>query len=68
MDCSKKRYLTRSIAKEALKRANKESRSLYSKLTNVYQCDECGYWHMTSIPKKKSRAISRHGKNTNNNK
>lgn len=67
MDCSKIRYLTRSIAKKNLKRANKVSHSLHSKLTNVYKCDRCGYWHMTSMPKKKSRAIIRYGKKTNNN-
>ena len=61
--CTKKRYLTRRWAKQALKEFNKHPDGLYAKLTNVYKCDECGYWHMTSIEKKKSRAITRHGKN-----
>lgn len=61
MNCTKKRFSSRSMAKQALKKMNKSCNSLYAKLTNVYECPECGYWHLTSIPKKKSRALTRHG-------
>lgn len=60
--CTKKRFLTRKWAKHFMKEANKSNKGLIDKLTNVYKCDECGYWHMTSLDKRKSRAISRHGK------
>lgn len=57
--CNKFRYLTRKIAKRALKEMNKSGRRA-KKLTNVYEC-ECGYWHTTSIRAKKSRNITKYG-------
>jgi rubrerythrin len=62
MSCTKKRFLSRAIAKQHMKKLNKSAKGLYAELTNVYQCPECGYWHFTSIKKSKSRAITRHGK------
>lgn len=57
--CNKIRYLTRKIAKRALKVLNK-SGALARRLTNVYLC-QCGYWHTTSIRAKKSRSITKYG-------
>lgn len=58
MKCQKAWYLTRSDAKKALKRINKNYVT-EKELTNVYKC-ECGYWHLTSLPKQVSRDITRH--------
>lgn len=61
MSCTKKRFLSRTLAKQHMKKLNKSAKGLYAQLTNVYECPECGYWHFTSIKKSKSRAIKRHG-------
>ena len=54
--CSKKTYLTRWEAKQAIK--NPLLKKSY-KLTNVYFCDVCKSWHTTSMPKQKSRDYKR---------
>ena len=62
--CVKLYFVSRKLAKRALKSFNKESQGLRSKLTNVYWCSKCEFWHITSMNKKKSRAITRYRKNT----
>lgn len=60
MRCEKVYYSTRADAKAALKRINK-LHNTDKKLTDVYLCDKCNHWHLTSMNKKKARAIRRHG-------
>lgn len=65
MRCEKVSYSTRVNAKAALKRINK-LHITERKLTDVYHCDRCGNWHLTSMDKRKTRAIRRHGINPKN--
>lgn len=54
MTCGKKRYRTRKEAKKALKDIN-HTNALDKKLTDVYYCNDCIGFHITSMKKKKSR-------------
>ena len=62
MGCNKKSYKSRKIAKREMKRLNK-NKALKKKLTNVYFCEEHNAYHLTSMPKKQSRNISRKKRN-----
>jgi hypothetical protein len=59
MPCGKgkQRYIEKSDAKAAKRQINKS----YSdkKITNIYWCEDCSAYHLTSMPKKKSRKITR---------
>lgn len=62
--CLKVCYWTRKAAKAEMKALNKNH--LTSKeIKNVYFCDECSSWHLTSMSKKRSRHFT---KNINNGK
>jgi hypothetical protein len=62
--CQKKCFKTRKAAKEFMKKLN-----TYKKagLTDVYKCDECLSWHLTSMNKKDSRKYTRFLNNNKNN-
>lgn len=46
MSCRKRAYETRDLAVEALLGAR--IRFHGNTATGVYQCEDCGYWHLTS--------------------
>jgi hypothetical protein len=54
---SKRVYFERSDAKAAKRRINKDA-SL-SPVTNIYWCDDCSGYHLTTMDKKESRDITR---------
>jgi len=64
--CIKKPHLTRKDAKASMKYQN-TIHHFENKLNNVYYCEICSCWHITSMSKKKSRNIN-HKKNKNNEK
>lgn len=55
--CSKKSYLTRSEAKAAKKQVNKTRKW---GITNIYWCDDCRAYHLTTMAKEASRNKTRH--------
>lgn len=59
--CGKLVYVSRALAKRALKLFNKvkESGKWAKKLTNVYYCEACSGYHLTSMSKRRSRKITR---------
>lgn len=58
--CNKRCYTSRVIGRKALKAWNKHNKN---KMTNVYHCDICDSYHLTSLDKQKSRSFSRYLKN-----
>lgn len=58
---SKARYVSKDEAKRAKKNINKSFSK--AKITNIYWCDPCAAYHLTSMPKEKSRNITRHNNN-----
>jgi hypothetical protein len=56
--CNKKCFATRKEAKKFLKEANKVKR-LAKELTNVYWCEGCNSFHVTSQDKERSREYTR---------
>jgi hypothetical protein len=56
--CYKKVHATRALAKRAMRLIN-TSGKLARKITNVYYCDTCSGYHLTSLKKKKSRYFNR---------
>ncbi len=48
--CVKKRYSTRKEAKKELKKIIRKSKK-DKKPTDVYYCDDCQQWHLTSMIK-----------------
>jgi hypothetical protein len=46
MACTKKTYQTENLALEALIEAR--TRFVQNTSNNVYRCEECGNWHLTS--------------------
>lgn len=65
MSCGKKNYPSRKKAKAARKRLNNKYPD--QKLTNIYYCDECVSYHLTSMKKKKSRFLTRRNNNIKKN-
>ena len=59
MKCLKHRYPTKAIAKKYLKQINKQH-TADRKLTNVYYCELCTGFHLTSQPKQASRDYTRY--------
>lgn len=57
--CMKIVYRTRGEAKKALKELNKQGPNVTKKLTDVYYCEKCSCYHLTSMNKKKSRFFKR---------
>lgn len=57
--CLKKPYTTRSEAKKAMKLLNK-SHNLKNNLTNIYFCEKCSQYHLTTLPKQASRDFTRY--------
>ena len=55
--CIKKTYATRKLAKALMKQQN-TVHHFENKLNNVYYCEICSCWHITSMSKKKSRSIN----------
>lgn len=68
MACGKICYLNRKQAKKSLKEINRQLKKRGEEiiLKDVYLCNECLYWHTTSIPKIRSRDLTRHYKNLKN--
>ena len=56
LTCKKKTYSSRKKAKKARRQMRLQKGW---KMTNIYYCEECQGYHMTSMDKRKSRAISR---------
>lgn len=56
--CMKKGYMTRKIAKSALKRLRKTDKK-FEDLKNVYLCPDCGLYHMTRWDKKKMESLNK---------
>jgi len=52
--CDKKNYISRSVAKKKMKLLNKKN-ILDKKIKDVYFCNVCRSWHLTSMNKKKAR-------------
>lgn len=44
----KRRYLSRSAAYDAMLRINADAERNPKLLRNLYRCDMCGGWHLTS--------------------
>lgn len=61
MSCGKKGYITRSEAKKNKKRLVK----LGHTITNIYYCEDCSYYHLTSMNKQQSRNITKKVKKEN---
>jgi hypothetical protein len=59
MPCGKGKrpYLNKDDAKRAKKTINKSSTT--SKVTNIYWCDDCSAYHLTTMDKRKSRQITK---------
>lgn len=57
MTCGKRGYSSRKDAKRAIKYFN--TRFKDNNLTDVYWCEECSYYHLTSMPKQQSRDYRR---------
>lgn len=57
MTCPKIRYHTRQDAKNARRLLNKK---FHLGLTNIYYCESCAAYHLTTQTKKKGRNITRH--------
>jgi ribosomal protein L20 len=57
--CGKFVYRDRAEAKKALKELNKQGPNISKKLTDVYYCEFCSAYHLTSMNKKKSRYLKR---------
>lgn len=54
--CNKKRFITRVLAKSALKIIQRTSKN--EKIPqNFYWCEECSAFHLTSIPKQEWKGI-----------
>lgn len=58
MTCGKVTYTSRRQAKEAMKKMN-HTNICQKKLTDVYFCDECQHWHLTSMGKRQSRRLKK---------
>lgn len=56
MNCKKKCFQTRKEAKKEMKDLNHWREK---KLTNIYWCDTCSAFHLTSMDKNKSREYTR---------
>lgn len=61
MNCQKRCYQSRAEAKRALKRINQLNGD--NNLKDVYWCEECQHWHLTSMTKKDSRNFTRRIRN-----
>lgn len=57
--CLKNCYDTRKEAKKRMKELNK-AHHFEGKLNNIYYCEQCSSYHLTSMPKQKSRDWTRH--------
>lgn len=60
--CTKRCYRNRHDAKKYIKETNRAA-CLEFKLTGSYYCDMCKAYHVTSMPKQKSRDFGRFLKN-----
>jgi hypothetical protein len=58
LSCVKKCFSSRQEAKKKVRELNR-SGTLGKELTDVYYCNQCSAWHMTSMKKKKSRHLTR---------
>lgn len=58
MGCGKRGYFSRKEAKKAMRYYNTQFKD--TPLTDVYYCDECSYYHLTSMPKQQARDYRRH--------
>lgn len=56
--CGKIQFVTRADAKKFMKRENSRRNEILFRA--VYFCDSCKAFHLTSMEKKRSRAITRH--------
>jgi hypothetical protein len=56
--CFKVCYQSRKQAKKALKEQNTTKKRF--NLTDVYWCDKCRSYHLTSMGKQRSRDLKRH--------
>lgn len=54
--CKKVPYDSRAMAKTAIKQLNRQFAN--GGLKDAYFCDKCDAWHITSMEKKKSRALT----------
>lgn len=59
MPCGKGKrvYFEKSKAKEAKRRINKTPG--FDPITNIYWCDDCSGYHLTSMNKQQSRNLTR---------
>ena len=61
--CQKKGFKTKKIAQEALEEILKYPTKVQKReLKHVYKCDQCGFWHLTSMSKKQFQIIDRNKK------
>jgi hypothetical protein len=58
MRCGKVPFLSRKAAKEEMKVINHHHKTDKT-IKDVYYCDDCSAWHLTSMNKKKSRDFRR---------
>lgn len=58
--CSKKAYITRKEAKDALKKIRAD-KSTSKKPIRSYECPKCSYWHLTSKPLEKFSQEAKNG-------
>jgi hypothetical protein len=65
--CHKQIYASRHDAKKSMAMLNRKfkNRGKKDKLNDVYFCDECQAWHITSMNKEQSRNITRKHKHPN---
>lgn len=62
--CNKRCHLTRQDAKNEKRMLNRNA-GHKKEITNVYYCDICKSWHLTSMDKNKSRNINRNNQQMN---
>ena len=62
MPCGKgkNKYDSRKEAKQAMNRRNRQIQRGGIYIMNVYYCDECDGWHLTSMTSKKYKLIQKH--------
>lgn len=63
--CFKKCFETKADAKKYLKEKNK---TIHMGFTNVYFCDQCKSYHLTTMKKEQSRNLGRFLKKKKKNK
>lgn len=61
MGCTKKKFISRSLAKKNMERMNLKYRD-QPLLDHVYKCLDCNHWHVTHMSKDEVRDLKEIGR------